>query len=102
MAERAIKDKARAFEEILGTGAWRELIGTLRDIEVGVMREAFEAGAEADLSYYRGMREGIITILTALNTIAAQATELHELEEDEEREGDPDGLGIIFGGGNLS
>jgi hypothetical protein len=101
---RLIKERAHALEEISGTEGFRVLVQTLRDLEVGTMREAFESRntVQERWDYYAGQRDAIIAILTAISAIRQEGVALAEQDDEREEEITAEELGIQFGSGSLS
>lgn len=99
-----IRERAAALEEISGTEGFRVLVQTLRDLEIGTMREAFEGRntVQERWDYYAGQRDAIISILSAIDGIRQEGVALAEQDEEREEDLTAEGLGISFGSGDIS
>lgn len=97
----AVRSRAARLEEISGTAGVAAIFEVLRDLEVGVMREAFQQPPEkVRWEYYAGLRDGIVNIATALRATISEGEALREQENEDEDLGAED-LGIAFGRGDL-
>lgn len=101
---RMIKERAAAIEEIAGTEGFRVLVQTLRDLEVGTMREAFQSREQKQerWDYYAGQRDAILAILSAIEGIRMEGLALAEQDEEREEDLTAEELGITFGSGDIS
>lgn len=101
--EETVRSRAARLEDITGTAGLAAIFEILHDLEVGVMREAFQLQPGATRwEYYAGMREGIITIASALRATVGEGKDLREQEGQEDEALGAEDLGITFGGGDLS
>ena len=99
-----IKERAAALDEISGTEGFRVLVQTLRDLEIGTMREAFQGrdNKQERWDYYAGQRDAIVSILAAIEGIRMEGLALAEQDEEREENLTAEELGITFGSGDIS
>lgn len=100
----AVRHKAAALEDISGTAGLAAIFEVLRDLEVGIMREAFQQRQDGAprWEYYAGLRDGVVNVAQALRATVEEGEALREQDDGADEEVGADDLGITFGGGNLS